>query len=204
MRIGINVPNELIKQVKAIDLEVNVSQICREALKSYVSEAGRITERVTSDGMDEHALRLAQAYEYPIVDPDWVGYALDDARDWVSTVEPEEWERFFSLYDFLKARGDELTNMQNHTSGPDGGPVRGYHYWYKKHEDWFEWKYDVGNEDVHKNARGEYERAWLGYVEKVREKQLQHIEEERQRVMAERRKAWKARPEPEVPPQLLG
>ena len=33
MRIGINVPNDLIEQVKAIAPDVNVSHICREALK---------------------------------------------------------------------------------------------------------------------------------------------------------------------------
>ena len=64
MRIGINVPNDLIKQVKAIDPDVNVSHICREALKSYVANAGRVAERVVGDGMEDHALRLAQAYEY--------------------------------------------------------------------------------------------------------------------------------------------
>ena len=201
MRIGINVPNDLIKQVKAIDPDVNVSHICREALKSYVTNAGRVAERVVGDGMEDHALRLAQAYEYPIVAPDWVGYALDDARDWVSMVEPKEWERFFSIYDHCKARGDELTYLYGHIEPTRDG--RCFFSRMQENMEWYEWEYDNGNEDAWGDARDEYGRTWLGYVEQVRQKQLQHIRDERDRLLAEREEVLRPRPEPEVPPQLL-
>ena len=50
MRIGINVPNELLQRVKAIRPEVNVSQICREALEESARNAERVRARVAADG----------------------------------------------------------------------------------------------------------------------------------------------------------
>ena len=69
--------------------------------------------------------------------------------------------------------------------------------------EWYEWEYDNGNEDAWGDARDEYGRTWLGYVEQVRQKQLKHIRDERDRLLAEREEALRSRPEPEVPPQLL-
>ena len=135
----------------------------------------------------------------PIVAPDWVGYALDDARDWVSTVEPKEWERFFSIYDHCKARGDEPTSLYGCIRPTRDG--KSFFSRMQENMEWCEWEYDNGNEDAWSDARDEYGRTWLGYVEQVRQKQLKHIK--RDRLLAEREEALRARPEPEVPPQLL-
>ena len=196
MRIGINVPNELISQVKAIDPEVNISQLCRDALKTYVAEADRITERIAIDGMDEHAVRFAMLYEHPLNPPDWIGYALDDAQEWLSRIEPDKWEWFIMFYEDHKALGRDLFNL------PAPDPIRGFHYWQRKHEDWYEWQYMNGNDTFMSDWR-KYDSTWRSYVEKVREKQLEILEDKRQKELIGRKEALKARPEPEVPQQLL-
>ena len=48
----------------------------------------------------------------------------------------------------------------------------------------------------------EYNRVWLAYVTEVRQKQLQHFEDEHQRVLAELEKSRQTFLDPEVPPQL--
>ena len=89
MRIGINVPDELLKELKQVRPEVNVSQVCREALANRVEVARRAADRAIGDGVDEHVQRLDRSATKPPIEPDWEAYALDDARAWVRTVTPE-------------------------------------------------------------------------------------------------------------------
>ena len=45
MRLGINVPDELLRRVKEIRPRVNVSQVCRQALERYVDIAEQAKRR---------------------------------------------------------------------------------------------------------------------------------------------------------------
>ena len=83
MRIGINVPSELMKKVKAIRPAVNVSQICREALDERVRVGERAIAQAEADGVDEQVVRLAESLGNSLIEPDWETYALEDAREWV-------------------------------------------------------------------------------------------------------------------------
>ena len=69
MRIGINVPDELLKQVKQVRPEVNVSQVCRDALADHVEVARRAAARAVSDGVDEHVQRLNRSVAKPPIEP---------------------------------------------------------------------------------------------------------------------------------------
>ena len=203
MRIGINVPNELLQRVKAIRPGVNVSQICREALEEYACQAERIMEQVDSDGMGEYALRLAEADGSPLVEPDWVGYALQDARDWVSTVDTKDWESLFHHLNFLRkqGRGDEYW-PGIHWSEHDG---KGWYHRWRENEEWIVWQYDNGNDsDLHAKAQETYARTWLSYVNEVRRMQNQILEERRKAILAERESAWQELAKPEIPPHLRG
>ena len=199
MRIGINVPDRVLNRIKALDPEVNVSKMCREALEDCCAVLERARARVASDGVDEQVMRLSEGQ---LIEPDWVGYALDDARDWVNTTSPDKWARFFSLYDSLKSTGRDVAG-----SGRTYPFEVTQGFWKrisdKETSEWFEQQYDANPSfNAHAKAEDEHTRAWLGYVNEVRRKQLQHIDDEWKRVMAEREKAWAARPEPELPPQL--
>ena len=137
------------------------------------------------------------------IEPDWVGYALDDARDWVNAISPRGWSSFFRFYDSLKSAGKDVDGLGRASPSI---MVAG-EFWTRSSEmrstEWFDQQYPANPAVNHfAKARDEYTRAWFGYVNEVRRKQSQYVAERDERERAERERAWKARPEPEVPPQL--
>lgn len=201
MRLGINVPNELLKRVKAIRPEVNVSQICRDALEEQASKAERAIAQVAADGMEECIQQLAVSSKAPMIEPDWIGYALEDARDWTMNVTPEEWEYFCYQRDTLVrlGRGDE--NWHAESSHGDG--VKSFTVRAQENTEWFIQQYEIDVDlNVRELAREKYCRTWMAYVEEVRRLVEEHRREKRDKVMAERREAWEFLRVPELPPQL--
>lgn len=207
MRIGVNVPNELLKRAKEIEPRVNISQVCRKALESLVEVAERTHSQTVSDGIADHVTRLFDPAGTPITEPDWVALALDDARWWVSIVTPEDWEYFLENYDGLLDRGVELDSFVDLWSYGEGG--RGLHYCLFEHNrEWLTSQYKLRNARVrvsnpYEKATQAYVRAWLGYVNEVRRKIDQHYKDEYKRVMAERAAYRQSLPKPEVPSQLI-
>ena len=208
MRLGINVPDELLRRVKKIRPRVNVSQVCRQALQRYVDIAEQAKAQAAADHVDAHVDRLAQDVKAPPTEPDWVAYALDDARDWVREVTREGWKMFIYQSDFLRRQGRDEAEMVDIWSG--GGNDRGLTYrMYVMGEssEWFEYRleeqFESGGPDPHVKAREEYSRAWLGYVNEVRRKLENRYKEEYDRVMAERAEYRRSRPDPELPQQLV-
>ena len=203
MRLGINVPDKLIKRIKELDPGVNISQVCRETLKSYCRALERINNWIEDydDEVEEQMMGLSQE---PPVEPDWVGYGLEAARDWVRAVEPYAWQSFWYSHDRFKDEAKEPTLPIEFYSRSG---VNSFHTRFMENEAWFRpplaGPTEGDRRDAFDKAHEDYHRAWLGYVNEVRRKQLQYYEEIRNRVLAEREEALKARPEPEVPPQLL-
>ena len=206
MRIGINVPNELLKQVKQIRPEVNVSQVCREALRHRVELELRATELAISDRVDELVAQLDLSVEKPMIEPDWEAYGFADARDWVRTVTPKEWDMFIELSDFSREDGRSPSELVDLCS--NCGEHKGLSRCLRDNEEWFINQYDNHyvsgiSVDLYKKAQTEYARAWLAYVNQARRKLDKRRKEEYDKVMAEREALKRLRPEPEAPAQLL-
>ena len=206
MRLGINVPDELLRRVKEIRPRVNVSQVCRQALQRYVDIAEQAKAQVAADHVDAHVDRLAQDVKAPPIEPDWVAYALDDARDWIQEVTPEDWKWFIDESNFLRKKGRDEAEMVGDWSGHVG--ERGLrHRLYHENSEWYDYQFEEhymnGGPDPHVKAREEYSRAWLGYVNEVRRKLENRYKEEYDRVMAERAEYRRSRPDPELPQQLV-
>ena len=203
MRLGINIPDKLIKRIKELDPGVNISQVCRETLRSYCRALERINNWIDDyeDDAEEQMLRLSQE---PPVEPDWVGYGLEDARDWVRVVEPRDWQYFWYSHDGYKDDAKERTWLIDFYSS---SWVNTFHDRVREHDSWFipplAGPTEGDRRDALDKAREDYYRAWLGYVNEVRRRQLRYFEGIRNRVLVEREEALKARPEAEVPPQLL-
>ena len=206
MRIGINVPDDLLKQVKEIKPSVNVSQVCREALEQHVQVAARAAAQAARDGAARQVERLDQLVARPVIEPDWEAHALNDARAWVSTVTPEVWERFIYQADFLRRQGRDETEMVEIWSHGEG--VEGLAGRLNESMEWFVWQceheIETGVSSGHlEKARSEYGRAWLGYVNEVRRLLERHRKEEYERVMAQRSEYRRSLPDPELPSQLV-
>lgn len=207
MRIGITVPNELLKQVKQISPKVNVSQVCREALKHRVEVAYKAIAQAASDGVDEHVAWLDRSVAKQMLEPDWVALALYDARDWVRTVTPEAWRLFVHQADVLRRQARDEAEMVDIWSQGGGGNI-GLPRRLWENKDWFERQSEIEfqtgvTSDVRQKAIEEYSRAWLGYVYEVRRLLEERHKEEYDRVMDERAAQRRNRPKPELPWQLL-
>lgn len=202
MRLGINVPNDLLSRVKGIRPQVNVSQICREALEHRVVLNERAIERVQADGMDREASRLAQSVRNQLIEPDWEGMAYDDARDWVSRVNPGDWEFFCENYDTFSQEGLAVTHIYDLI-----GIMEGKTFWdrWVENREWATNQFrslGYNYSDLYNNANYDYCRAWFGYVIEVRRKLAELHNSEYDRIMAERANKLLSRQEPEVPLQL--
>ena len=200
MRIGINVPNDLLKRVKALQPDVNISQVCRDALEKLAATHQSAVERV---GSDEVALeRIAEFADALPVEPDWAGYGWEDAAELVSNITLDDWYNFWELYYEDEKDGRDLTNLVDLYASVVGKHF--YTHWSANQAEW-------GNHRANRRryaevldlAMKEYKGAWLAYVKEVRRRQIESFEVNYQEWLAEREKVWQARPAPEIPPQLL-
>ena len=206
MRIGINVPDELLQKVKGTQPPVNVSQVCRDALERYVEVSDRARAQTVADGVDEHVIRLAKSVQTPMIEPDWEACALDDARDWVRATNPESWPQFMHQCEVLRRQKRDEAEMVDIWS--QGGGCKGLLLLLDEHSEWFEGQFELQFEsdvvvDPYDKAREEYSRAWLGYVYEVRRKLEDHYRAEYQKVMAERAEERRSRKVPQLPPFLV-
>ena len=211
MRIGINVPNDLLNRVKALQPQVNISQICRESLTKLADNHDLAVERVRSDGTVARVLEFFSEEGELLVEPDWVGYALDDAAAWVSKVSPEDWADFWWRNGSLESVDGDLLRFVEYE--PRKAGTKGWHERHDEHGEWIIAQYDEqfargvsSGRNILQECRQEYGRAWLTYVKEVRRQQLAYIEAKRQARLAdwerEKEEAMRSRKAPEVPPQL--
>ena len=206
MRIGINVPDKVIKLIKQLDPEANISQICREALTSYTTALERARTEITDEDMDDIIEHLEQSAPYPQFEPDWADYAWQDAQDWIRTITPHDWHYFLYSYDQNKDNSRSLYIHAQFYRLRSREEVKNFTDRFMENEDWF-WREAVigGNaarQKAHEKAENDYIRTWLAYVNEVRRKCLQYRAEKNEQVLANRQKAWLSRPGPELPFQL--
>ena len=206
MRIGINVPDKIVKLIKKLDPEANISQICREALTSYTTALEHARTEITDEDMDDIIEHLEQSAPYPQFEPDWADYAWQDAQDWIRTITPHDWHFFLYSYDHHKDNSRELYIRAQFYRLRSRGEVKNFTDRFMENEDWF-WRQAVigGNPARQKaleKAENDYMRTWLAYVNEVRRKCLQYRAEKNEEVLADQQKTWLSRPEPELPFQL--
>ena len=197
MRIGINISDDLHGRLKRISRTVNVSQICREAIDTYVADHERARARVQADGLEGVGEGLCPDDGHLLVD--WEELGWKDARQWVTAVEPDNFDHLFHRVDVLRRQGRPTWIVP-----PPIAPGATYfeNRWCdysRKFERQLDSVWDVDHHfDRRSDAERAYCRAWLAYVSAVREKVI-GLRKERASRMIESRTA---RPEPEVPGQL--
>ena len=80
MRIGINVPNELYERFKPLTPTYNLSQVCRDAIKSRIESYETAERQAQEDGMETLANRFLQEYVKKTV-LDWEAIGRENARN---------------------------------------------------------------------------------------------------------------------------
>ena len=175
---------------------MNTSQVCREAIETYVDDYERARDRLEADHLEGIVDRLSSEEEE--LEVDWEELGWTDARVWVEGASKEYFDHIFHKVDVLKKQGRPTWIAAEYPL-----PVEGASYYLQRvgeHLGYFEQIITHNPEsDPHKDAQEEYCRAWLAYVCAVREK-IRLLREERLEAML---KSPSVRAEPEVPEQLM-
>ena len=197
MRIGINVPNELVARVKAVRPEVNVSQVCRNALEDIASRAERAAEQAAKEDRLTKAIRaFAESENASLVEPDWEAMAYEDARKWIEGLDTEGWWDFIEDRDLWAGDGrlDGFWSVQVDA-------MVGCHQRRRDHQDYLFRQFRVDC-DAYNEMQHQYLSAWRGYVDEVSREVDQRLKDEQARVEAERTAAGHSRPAPSLPPWM--
>jgi len=159
MRLGINVPNDLVKRMKPLRQVVNFSQVCREAIQAWVDNYERARERAVQDGMEDIARRLRQEIESYEVD--WEAIGQEDAKIWVQLASLKDFEHFNHN---LKT-GKRLRRTPETWMAPILPGTKSYGERAGEHKEWFTRQSELEHEyDYHQKAQHDYERGWTSYV----------------------------------------
>lgn len=205
MRIGTNVPNELLQRVKQADPNINVSQLFRAALEDFASKSEWAREFgfANVQDMEQAAKNLLETDDMPLVEPDWFGYGLEDSRDWASTVSIEDWKRFWHEYDLISNRDgqEEAANWVRFARMPDGAKV--FHDHRVNHEEYLNRMWDNNIYFSVSDCESIYNHGWMSHALEVRQLYEEYREAKRERLLDERRQKWQSLPDPGVPQQLL-
>ncbi|GAI08168.1 unnamed protein product, partial [marine sediment metagenome] len=109
MRIGINVPNDLLKRMEPLKQMINVSQVCRDAIQACVDTYERARERARQDGMEEVAIGLQQELES--YDLDWEALGHEDAKLWIQKASLKDFEHFAHNLKGRQEQGKDAQHM---------------------------------------------------------------------------------------------
>ncbi|MFC1945670.1 hypothetical protein ACFLW1_00555 [Chloroflexota bacterium] len=166
MRIGINVPNELIKRLEPYKDITNVSKICRDAIKDWVETYERAKDRVSKDEIKDVAQRLHNEIKSCEYEVDWEVLGQEDAKMWAQMATLENFEHLF--HNLRQAKRNKLT------PGPFLGPhlegVKLYIDRQVEHEKWFERQFDIDNDEGPNHyvlAQERYNKGWVAYLTSV-------------------------------------
>ncbi|MFC1917923.1 hypothetical protein ACFLXH_04645 [Chloroflexota bacterium] len=172
MRIGINVPNDLLKRMKPFKQMINISQVCRDAIEYWVNTYERASEKAKQDGMEEVAAVLSREWE-PI-EVDWQTIGHEDARIWAQKATPENFEHF--AHNLKVGRSHGRTPgiwMAPHLPG-----TKTYGERQAEHEDWFMQQCELDwDTNPYLIAQEEYVRGWTSYLIAILDMAEKPIEE---------------------------
>lgn len=205
MRIGVNVPNEIIERFKPLKGTYNLSQICREAIASRIEAYERSLNQGDSDDMQAAANKLWLEYSAKTPVVDWETIGRDDAKVWVQLAAWEEdFENLFHNVAIRKKKGGDLGAFLLYRAIPG---TKRFEDHYEEHKTWFSRQMELNEKvDPHTWAKTEYYRGWFSYVtavwQMVKDKIAanatateKRFEETRQKSLAEGLKDGKVRAE---------
>lgn len=159
MRIGVNVPDDLLKRMEPLKTVTNVSQICRDAIKTHVEAYERAMTRAKEDGMNTIAEKLGNLLVPQEVD--WELLGIEDAKIWVQLAKLEDFEYLL----------DKLEALERHGRSPYEVTiprVQGVKFFEERANDYNEW-FDRRIEadpigDPYIEAKLIYQRGKLSYI----------------------------------------
>ena len=197
MRLGINIPNDIYDRFKPLKNIYNLSQICRDAIKSRIESYERAVNQANSDGMQTIANKLFLEYSRK-TNLDWQSIGRDDAKHWVQVATLEDFEIFSHNVAIHKkhGRGDLGAYLFRRIPG-----TKQFEHRQPEHEDWFERQFEL-DEDSNPWiwAKSEYYEGWFSYVTAVWQMVKDRIATD---AIARGKARQKVKDKPEVPNHLI-
>ena len=194
MRIGINVPNETLERFKPLKNIYNLSEICRDAIKSRIESYEKALDQAKNDDVYAVADRLSSEYVKKTI-LDWEAIGRNDAKVWVQLATLKDFEDLFHNIEIHKKKGRK--------PGQFLGRIIPGTKWYEDHyaeyDYWFKRQYEIDGIDIRTQAETEYIRGWLSHITAV----WQMVKERIAADVAARRKAKEESKEKPVIPDNL-
>ena len=213
MRIGINIPNELMKQLEPLKPEMNISQICREAITRHAEKHECAIANLDDEATKARLEKVIneERRRRSLLDVDWESFGYQDAVDWVKRAEWNDWKHWRSIQSHLERQERPAWDIRPSLNNADPEEVKDFDdRWHEfrqlidsEDDEFFDWMYDNNVNTDRRPAECEYGRAWLAYVRAAWERIRQAHDEHFAAVRADRLRQCYARPEPEVPEHIL-
>jgi len=145
--------------MEPIKNRVNISQICREAIKQWVEAYENSLNKVEHDQMEEKINQLKTAWEPYVVD--WEELGREDAKIWADKASPEQFKIFAHNLKVGRGHG-RIPGIWMAPIIPDA-PFYGQRQ--GQHKQWFVEQFDADWDTNHYMvAEEEYERGWTSYL----------------------------------------
>ncbi len=180
MRIGVNIPDELLGRFEPLRSQVNISQVCRETIQTMVEKYERNIVRL-DDVEIEEALRSISQQEIEwmqIVDVDWEQMGYEDAENWIRAAEWEDWAQRQRTLAAIERQNQSDWRTQRPLLGGKRHRAKIFHdrlteYLDRTREqsdEFSEWRYDNNLYLDVQAAERVYQRAWSTLVQAAEEK----------------------------------
>jgi hypothetical protein len=197
MRIGINIPNDLLERLKPLKATHNISDICREALKSYVESYEKASQGTGGDDMTAIANRLYQEYNQKTPRVDWEAIGRENAKKWAEGANLQDFENVIHNITIHKRKSAEPGEFLGSWRIPEGCRFEDAQM---KHEDWFDRQFELDERpNYYILAKQNYNKGWVSYLIAV----WQMV---RSRIKADdttwERARQQSKPDPEIPAHL--
>ena len=216
MRIGINVPNELLQRLAPLKPELNISQVCREALEAKAASYERMRERLDDGAIIEVVNGISEKvsgreYDYlsllsTLEVGDWEQAGYEDAVSWVQAAGQKEWDILHATQKWNRKSGTpEWDIVPFLIDGVNSFSKRRFSMQsliLNQDDDFVDWYYEEHVDIDEDAAKKEYMTAWLAYTNAVWDLFLRLQQKNREEYLAERRKQRQEARRDRIPPQV--
>ena len=213
VRIGVNIPNELMKRLEPLKPELNISKVCRDALEAKAASYERMQARLANDAIWPATDRLLeQEMEFlAAISFDWQELGWGDAASWVGAASHDDWNDFLEEIEWLNEnnwphwkimhrRIDGVKHFHERTMELRDSMKQAQ----QKNPGFDRWLHRRRGGIDYQAIEQEYMTAWTAYVSAVWERYRQSLSEYLERLNKERLETWRNRHLPEVPENLVG
>lgn len=213
MRIGLNIPDDLVRRLDPLKPQLNLSEVCREAIAKHVeryeAEIGNLDDAGTEKGLSQVAEEEIEHWMQ--IDFDWEALGYEDAVSWVASATWKDWDAWRTAQEFLERQDRPAWDIQprlieapDKTTKTFNDRFWEYHAMIQRQSDeLLEWLDQRGIRTDWEAAERDYGRAWVAYLRTVWQMICARRDEHLECLRQQRLEARKNRPQPSIPEHLF-